>query len=144
MNSTKLLQNAFFVPEDDAYFISTHRHDFVQWTSKDGKASWAVDGGLAYRRNTASSWDLEGTRVIDWSLTTKSRVSEIRKKLLWGTRGKDGKDELTFRPISTFSLDHLRAILKTQSHIKGTIYEKVVKYWIKEKGKKGKKRETSH
>ena len=40
-----------------------------------------------------------------------------REYMIWGTRGKDGKSPLEFKPIKDLSTDHIEAILETQTQI---------------------------
>ena len=127
-----LIQNAARIPEADLYLRSVHVHDFVRWQSEDGKVDYAIDGGQglgAYVRRVGH----DGGRVFDWCLYDTDPFGLIAERLLWHTYGPEGKEPGRWRPISTLELDHLQAILKTQPHIKGTLTERVVQWWVAKK-----------
>lgn len=123
-----IIQNALHIPEDDLYLKSSHQHDYVPHTLRDG-AYASVDGGDAYFRRGWSTGLRESGRIVDWSLTTNSSLTEVRAKLLWGCRGIDGKTPLFYRPISTLSRDHLAAIQRTQLAA-NPLHLEVVAYWL--------------
>ena len=55
-------------------------------------------------------------------------------RLLWGTRGKDGSQPMTYRPIRELAqrpdgVEHLRAILKNCLNI-APLHKRVVEYWL--------------
>ncbi len=130
----QLIQQAVYVPEQDAYYVSAHQHDFVHIELADGKV-YQLDGGLAYTRRGGDLRELRASgRVIDLTLTTDSPIEEVRRRLLWGSRGPKGDQPLTYRPIAMLTLDHLRAIKRTQPQIVGTIVGRVVDWWIAQKG----------
>lgn len=134
MTSTSrlLLQQAVFIPDQDIYLKSCHQHDFVshKWLSKNGiERFYALDGGTSYCRRVGDL-DLKDTEVIDWCVYDTDTFETAAAKLLWGTRGVKGDQPLRYRPISSLTLTHLKAILKTQPQIKGTVVEKVIKHWI--------------
>lgn len=125
----EIIQNAAKITDKDKviYIKSAHRHDFVSYSNESG--SFAIDGGTAYlRRNYSSSFDFH---VECYSLNSDSPEEEIQNKLLWGTYGKNGDEELKYLPIKDLEYDHLLAIFKTQQ-ISG-IYLKTIKYWLKKK-----------
>ncbi|SRR6266403_668006 len=105
----KILQNAAYCLKCDTYIISTHTHDYI--TCYCGNI--AVDGGSEYLKRSID----EKESYDDFSLNTESIPEEIRAKLLWGSRGKDGTEPLKFLPIGQRETDHLEAILKTQTQI---------------------------
>lgn len=124
----QLSQNAIFIPSEDLYLKSVHVHDYVVHEPRPG-VHWSCDGGLSYLRrgwgpiNKRDSWE-------DWCLYEDDPFDTIAAKMLWGTRGKDGRSPLRYRPIASLELDHLQAILATQPQIKGKIVERVVQHWI--------------
>lgn len=124
-----LLQNAIWIPEADLYLRSVHRHDYIPWKSEDGIVDFAIDGGQgpgSYIRRVGTT----GGRVVEWCLTDADPFELVAERLLWGTFGKDGKGPMKWRPIATLETNHLRAILRTQPHIRDTITERVVSYWL--------------
>ena len=131
---SKIIQNAVYIPEDNIYLVSSHVHDFIEWASDKDGASYFIDGGREYFRSCNDILNLEGaSRIIDYRLTEDTPWELIATHLLWGTRGVNGDKPLTYKPIMSLTIDHLRAILKTQPQIVGTITEKVVKHWIEQK-----------
>ncbi len=124
----QLTQNAIRIPSEDLYLKSSHVHDYVCHEPREGE-SYMVDGGLDYLRR---GWGPTNKRdsFEDWSLYDDSPFDLVAERLLWGTRGPDGDQPLRHRPIATLALDHLQAILSTQAQIKGTLHERVVKYWV--------------
>jgi hypothetical protein len=106
----KLIQNAVYCSESDKYYISTHVHDYVSFTSSGHECF--IDGGTYYQRST-----LMPSTVSDWCLYDDSPRELVKERILWGTYGKEGKDPLKHVPLSKCETDHLQAILRTQSHI---------------------------
>lgn len=133
----KLIQNAVHIPEDDTFIVSTHRHDYVTHTFKDG-SSIAVDGGLEYARRAEGKagdlWKLDETkRYEEYCLADDEPFGWIADRLLWGTRGKDGTEPLTYRTIQELAyreggLSHMYAILDNATP--GPWHTKVIEYWI--------------
>lgn len=90
---------------------STYQHDFK--FCKCGAVG--VDGGISYRRRL-------GIDYTDLSISS-DKHEDIRKYLAWGTRGKDGTEPLTYKPIMQLDTDHIEAILDTQWHISDELRE---------------------
>lgn len=128
METRKLIQNAVYIPEDDVYIKSLHVHDYRSYTTKSGKEV-SVDGGLEYSRRT---FTLNPDCWFEYNLYSNDPFELICEKLLWGTRGVDGKSPLTFKPIRLLESDHLINILANVPNI-DPLYIKVIKYWIAEK-----------
>lgn len=107
-----ILQNAVYVPEERRYYKSGNTHDFVSLKLKGGK-EFFIDGGTSYFRAGGHLTELYNSgRVIKFHLTSDDSFTQaIVPKLLWGTRGKDGKQPLKFLPMNSFESDHLQAIL---------------------------------
>jgi hypothetical protein len=110
MNS--ILQNAVKITEDGkvTYLVSSHRNHYNSYTFADGEF-FAVDGGNDYIRRGFSQ-NLEGKSIENYNLGTDSPENELVEKLLWGTRGRSGKDKLTYLPLISLSQEHLQNILK--------------------------------
>jgi len=117
----KIIQNAIKITDGKKiiYLASFGGHDFKNYQFKDGREVY-IDGGLLYiRRGYTNKNDFK-----DWSLNSESPFDEVIEKLLWG-QYKNGIH--IFKPLYECSARHLRAILKTQTQIKNTLYEKVIK-----------------
>lgn len=127
MNQYKIIQNAVKITEEDkeTFLVSANRHDFVSYQFKDG-SSFFIDGGKEYLRRGGTF--LKDPRIENYSLDENHSFLVIKEKLLWGTRGKDGQGELTYKPIKDLDKDHLIAILETQNV--SELYKEVINYWI--------------
>ena len=55
----------------------------------------------------------------------------IREIYTWGTFNKDYESEREYKFIKDLDIDHIKAILKTQAHIKNTDIEKILKDELK-------------
>jgi len=106
---SNLLRNAIRTP-DGTILESFHRHDYKTHTDTNGK-TYMIDGGLDYVRCSAHE-DQEWIGLYD-----DDPFDEIRLRFRWGTRGKNGDQPLQFKPLHRLEDDHIRAILKTQTHI---------------------------
>jgi hypothetical protein len=108
----RIIQNAVKITEDGlvTYLISSHVHHYNSYEFKDG-AFYAVDGGREYIRRGFGG-NLDDKNIENYNLDSSSSLEEISQKLLWGTRGKSGKDALTYVPINTLSQQHLKNIIR--------------------------------
>jgi hypothetical protein len=122
-NSIKILTNPPF------YLVSEHRHHFNTYHF-DNESEISVDGGHEYARR-CGDFKGEGKDWVEWCLDEKSSLKELREKLLWKTRGVDGKEAPHHVLLCECETDHLKAILATQPQIIETIYEKVIKSILK-------------
>lgn len=104
-----IVANILITP-DGTRLQSYHRHDYKTYTDKNGK-SYMIDGGLDYVRRSAHGDE----KVV--TVTTESPFNEIRENFRWGTRGKDGKQPVQFKPLKELDTDHIVAILETQAQI---------------------------
>jgi hypothetical protein len=111
------------------YLVSEHRHDFRAHYFSPTEYI-AVDGNRDYLRRVGD-FKYEGTKWVEWSLDSESSIKELREKLLWKTRGVDGKGESRHVLLCECETSHLKAILATQPQIIETIYEKVIKSILK-------------
>lgn len=107
----KLLANRIRTP-DGTILHSKHRHDYVTHKDKNGE-TYSTDGGIDYaHRSAGHNQDYEEMDVY-----SDAPHQEIRAAFHWGTRGKDGKSPLEWKPIETLSTQHIEAIIETQHHI---------------------------
>ena len=104
-----LIRNGIKTPDGTEIF-SQHRHDYVSYTDKNG-STYAVDGGISYLRRAFTNKDYTELSVSLEDVT----LPEAAKIATWGTRGKNGDEPLRYIPISEMSLDHLEAVLATQT-----------------------------
>ncbi len=125
---TQIIQNAVRIIKTGEILQSNHVHDY-QSVTVDGRHIM-IDGGREYFRSS----NLSHNDVDNLCLTDDQPKKEIRNKLLWGTRGKTGKDPLKWVFIKDCEPDHLQAIIDNCPGI-GKTHLDVVKYWLKVKTK---------
>ena len=135
---SKIIQNAAKVTEGNqvTYMISTSRHHFEEYQFKSG-GSYHIDGGRDYFKRGCGG-DFGSGTVEDWCLTESSPFEECCQKMIWGSRGKDGKQPLKYTPFAELELDHLKAILDYSDKLAIGLSElqiKVINYWIEQKSK---------
>ena len=113
--SPSILQNA--VKVGDTILNSVDVHDYC---AHDGIM---IDGGREYMRRGG---DFNRTDVTDLCITTDMPTSVYADRVLWGTRGKDGKDEFKWVLLKDCTNEHLANILENQkkiaNHVKHAIY----------------------
>ena len=111
MSEARIVSNRIRTP-DGTILESMHRHDYRTYVDANGK-EYMVDGGLDYlRRNVHDDAPYEELSVYD-----DAPYALVREVFKWGTRGKDGKQPLTYVPLKDLTTEHIEAILDTQSHI---------------------------
>jgi len=111
MSEARIVSNRIRTP-DGTVLESRHRHDYVTYVDANGK-EYMVDGGLDYlRRNVHDDAPYEELSVYD-----DAPYALVREVFKWGTRGKDGKQPLTYVPLKDLTNEHIEAILDTQTHI---------------------------
>ncbi|MCY9873830.1 hypothetical protein [Vibrio barjaei] len=54
-------------------------------------------------------------KATEKHITTSDDHSLIRKELLWGTTGRDGKKDMTFMPVKSLTKPHVRSIIENMS-----------------------------
>lgn len=115
---TNLLVNAWKCP-DGTILESRYRHDFVSYTDTEGRV-YFVDGGMDYCRIGGEGLEFVGCYDTD-------PHEKIREVFSWGSYGRDAKQEKHYILLKDLTDEHLYAILRTQSHIRGTPVEKALK-----------------
>lgn len=116
-----MLYNAVRTP-DSTILHSTHGWDYKTHLDAITGEIYMVDSGnsMYYRRSIN---DVHG---VDISVTTESPFEEQRKVFLWGTYGVDGMTPRTQIALCNMSTEHIEAVLRTQSKIKGTYVEELM------------------
>lgn len=111
MTEPRIVANRIRTP-DGQLLQSYHVHDYKTYTDANG-LEYMVDGGTEYlRRNIQDTAPHEELSVYE---TDPHEV--IREAFHWGTRGKDGRQPLTWKPLCALDTDHIEAILETQHQI---------------------------
>jgi hypothetical protein len=111
MSEERIVSNRIRTP-DGTILESMHRHDYRTYVDANG-LEYMVDGGLDYLRRNVH----ENAPAEELSVYADAPHVEIREVFKWGTRGKDGRQPLTYVPLKDLTTDHIQAILKTQDHI---------------------------
>ena len=104
-----LILNRIRTP-DGTILTSYHRHDYKTHQDTNGQI-YMVDGGLDYMRRN------ENLGATELSVYSDAGQGTVRCSFHWGTRGKDGKSPLTYKPVAALTTNHIQAILDTQTHI---------------------------
>lgn len=128
-----IIQNAVMITEEwpeQIFLVSSHVHDFRTHVFRDG-TSISVDGGHDYiRRCHPVNFAGYGTKYVDFNLDDREPFFTIKHKLLWGTRGKDGRQPLKWVRLMDCSAEHLQAILDypyTDGKQLTPLYKEVIK-----------------
>lgn len=112
-----LFKNSIITP-DGTILVSSHVHDYVCHIDKNGH-KYCVDGGNEYRRRVCSN-------LPDYkenSITSESDIEQIREVFKWGTYGKSGDESKTYKLLKELSDDHVKAIIKTQTHLSDIVQQ---------------------
>ena len=111
MTKARIVSNCIRTP-DGTILESMHRHDYKTYVDANG-LEYMVDGGLDYLRRNVH----DDAPYIELSVYSDDSHDVIRDVFKWGTRGKDGKQPLTYVPLKNLTTEHIEAILETQDHI---------------------------
>ncbi len=117
---------------DGTILTSYNRHDYLTHKDTITKEVLMVDGGNDYIRRHVGTYE-ELSVYDDGSHITR------RSALHWGTRGRDGKQPLVYKPIKDLDSDHIEAILKTQTQLSEfykEVFKEELKYRFDEKAEK--------
>jgi len=117
---------------DGTILTSYNRHDYLTHKDTITKEVLMVDGGNDYARRHVGTYE-ELSVYDDGSHLTR------RSALHWGTRGKDNKQPLTYKPIKDLDSDHIEAILRTQTQLSEfykEVFKEELKYRFDEKAEK--------
>ena len=119
----KLVLNRIRTP-DGTILTSRNVHDYKCYKDKNGD-TYTNDGGVEYLRRSVN--------VIHWeelSLYSDDPFEILRENIIWGTYGKNGDEELHYKPISNMSNNHIKALLsqyKLADYLK-ELFEKEISY----------------
>jgi hypothetical protein len=107
----KLVANRIKTP-DGTVLQSFYTHDYKNHQDKNG-FTYMVDGGIEYLRRTI----IAEAPAEELSVYTDDPFALIRRAFHWGTRGKDGKESLKWKPLLELDTDHIEAIIETQKQV---------------------------
>ena len=119
----KLVLNRIRTP-DQTVLTSRNRHDFVSHKDKNGELYY-TDGGLSYTKRSVNKEPYE-----DLSLYSTDSFEKLREGIEWGNYGRNGNEELHYKPISNMSSNHIKSILsncKVADYMK-ELFEKEMAY----------------
>lgn len=128
---SRILLNRIKTP-DGTILTSYNRHNYVEYKDTLTKEVLMVDGGTDYLRRNVGTYE-ELSVYDDGSHITR------RSAVHWGTRGKDGKQPLVYKPLKDLDSDHIEAILKTQHQISDfyrEVFMEELKYRFDERAEK--------
>ncbi len=119
---SRILLNRIKTP-DGTILTSYNRHNYVEYKDTITKEVLMVDGGTDYLRRNIGTYEELSVYDDGSHLTRRSAVH-------WGTRGKNGRQPLVYKPIKDLDSDHIEAILKTQHQI-SDFYKEILKDELK-------------
>lgn len=100
----QLVYNAVTCTECKELLVSYHRHDYKTCSCPNEAM---VDGGLSYERYGAKDMD----KIIAHNIYADDPFDLVRCYATRGSRGKDGKQPLTWIPLKDMDDDYLEAVL---------------------------------
>lgn len=123
MISDQIIANAIMCP-DGTYLRSYHRHDYKEHLDKLTGEIFMVDGGTDYLRRSFNT-----TPATFMDVYLSDPFETIRKNFVWKSYGKNGEHipHGVYILLCDMDTDHIYAILETQTHIKGTYVEDLMK-----------------
>jgi hypothetical protein len=116
----ELLVNQWMTP-DGTILRSRYRHDYVEHTDANGK-TYFVDGGTEYIR-TSGHGDMKWCGFHEFD-----SFESIREVWDWGSYGPNGDQRKHFILLKDMTEEHIRAILRTQTQIKGSSTERLLEH----------------
>lgn len=105
MENKRIIVNQIRTP-DGTILKSMHRHDYVQYTDKNGK-DYMVDGGTDYLRRIVH----EEAPYEELTIYEDDSFEVIRENYCRGGRGKDGTQPLTWVPMNQMNDNWLAACI---------------------------------
>lgn len=123
MNTEQIICNAMTCP-DGTFLRSYNRHDYKTHEDALTGETYMVDGGNDYIRRSINT-----TPATDCSVYLSDSFEMIRQAFVWKSYGKNMEHlpHGIYIELYDMETDHIRAILETQQHIKGTYVEMLFK-----------------
>lgn len=118
-----IICNAIITP-DGTYLRSYHRHDYKEHLDKLTGEVFIVDGGTDYLRRSINT-----TPATSMDVYLSDPFKAIREAFVWKSYGKNGEHipHGIYISLQDMTDEHLNAILDTQTQIKGTYVEDLMK-----------------
>ena len=122
MNKT-IIRNAIMTP-DGTYLRSYHRHDYKEHKDTLTGEIYIVDGGYDYLRRSINT-----TPAVSLDVYLSDPFEMIREAFVWKSYGKNYEHlpDGIYIKLCDMTTEHIRAILETQTQIKGTYVEMLFK-----------------
>lgn len=117
-----LIHNSIQTP-DGTILVSTHRHDYKEYTDTISGEVYMTDGGNAYARRTINK-----VPYIDLSVYAEDPIEKVREVFTWGTYDKNGDQELRSVLLKDMSNAHLEAIVRDGYKVSGNVIERELEY----------------
>ena len=105
MENKRIILNQIRTP-DGTVLKSMNRHDYVEYTDKNGK-DYMVDGGMDYLRRFVH----EEAPYEELTIYEDDSFEVIRENFFRGGRGKDGTQPLTWVPMNQMNDNWLAACI---------------------------------
>jgi hypothetical protein len=123
MTTDKIICNAIMTP-DGTYLRSYHVHDYRSHFDTVSYETYVVDGGNDYLRRSVNT-----TPATAMDVYLSDPFETVRRNFVWKSYGKNGEyiPHGIYIYLCKMDTDHIRAILETQKHIKGTYVEDLMK-----------------
>jgi hypothetical protein len=109
---------------DGTYLRSYNRHDYKEHLDKVSGEVYIVDGGNDYLRRSVNT-----TPATAMDVYLSDPFETIRRNFVWKSYGKNGEHipHGVYIYLCEMAIDHIRAILETQTQIRGTYVEMLFK-----------------
>lgn len=117
--TSQIIKNAIQCP-DGTILHSKNRHDYVSHVDAITGEMYTTDGGNEYLHRS-----LNKVPAKDLTVTTDNTHEEQRNAFTWGSYGVDGMSPRKETLLKDLDTDHIEAILRTQTRLKGTYMEKL-------------------
>jgi hypothetical protein len=123
MTTETIICNAIMTP-DGTYLRSYNRHDYKEHLDKVSAEIYIVDGGNDYLRRSINT-----TPATPMDVYLSDTFETIRRNFVWKSYGKNGEHipHGVYILLHAMDTDHIHAILETQTQIKGTYVEDLMK-----------------
>jgi len=118
-----IIRNAIMTP-DGTYLRSYHRHDYKEHNDTLTGETYIVDGGYDYLRRSINT-----TPAVSLDVYLSDPFEMIREAFVWKSYGKNYEHlpNGIYIKLCDMTTEHIRAILETQTQIKGTYVEMLFK-----------------
>lgn len=117
-----IIRNAVMTP-DGTYLRSYHRHDYKEHKDALTGETYIVDGGYDYLRRSINT-----TPAVSLDVYLSAPFEMIREAFVWKSYGKNFEHPHgIYIKLCDMTTEHIRAIIETQTQIKGTYVEMLFK-----------------